>query len=845
MFIRKTMVSIFSSLFAGLGTAILLASSVVSVAPAQAEPIQAMNNPTSVELSPFKDPWPSAKLRWWDIENNPFDTFLDNLGQSGQFNYTAPTANQYVRVTYDKAPATGYFKGYVEARGLKPNFAYQIKLAGKPVKGKRGWGAYGDDVANERLGYVGRWWCDTSHATQTNYDDSHYVNFYKNVSGSAAHDIYGYLFMGIFVTDEFGNANSNFNGHYSYHITWQPWQSGAKQTPAGTWTVQSQTAPYYAYGYQLDPAPVQLWHEYEHNMNSTRPLIASLPTGAYNCRLLLTEETFHNNFGGGTNSTAGGFWQTVLASEDYAKNSSGAYLTDGSGNLLPDTNTSNDIAFTIGTAPVIGTQPVSKTICSGQAVSFSVVSSGSGPFTYQWQKGTTPLVNGAGIAGVTTDTLTINPATAAHAATNYNVIVTSPYGSATSTNAALTLNEPVSITTQPANQSASVGGAVSFSVSATGSGLAYQWRRGTAPLSNGGNISGATTSILTVNPVSAADIATDYNVVVSGACDNATSNNASLASSTPIISGFSPASGVAGTIVTVTGDNLGSATAKLNNLAVTIVTRSANNLTFKVPNAASSGPIVVTSSSGTASSASNFLVLPKITSFTPRLGDSGTAVTITGYGFSNATGVLFDAKSAAFTVISANKITATAPANVLTGIITVQTAEGAFASTLIFTARPRVSSFSPGSGVAGTVVTVSGENLGASNTSIKLNGINSPVTARSADSLTFKVPSTATTGKIAVTNSAGTVLTATNFTVLPKITAFSPAKAKVGARVTISGTTLGDATQVLFNGVGVAPSTIAATKVTAVVPANATTGEITIVTPAGNAVSATNFTVLP
>ena len=61
-----------------------------------------------------------------------------------------------------------------------------------------------------------------------------------------------------------------------------------------------------------------------------------LPAGSYNCRFLLTEESFHNNFGGVyASSPIGGFYQSVLVNEDYM---GGA----------PDTNPANDIRFEIG-----------------------------------------------------------------------------------------------------------------------------------------------------------------------------------------------------------------------------------------------------------------------------------------------------------------------------------------------------------------------------------------------------------------------------------------------------------------------------------------------------------------
>jgi len=70
---------------------------------------------------------------------------------------------------------------------------------------------------------------------------------------------------------------------------------------------------------------------------------------------------------------------------------------------------------------------------------------------------------------------------------------------------------------------------VNFSVIATGTGNTYQWRKGTVNLVDGGNISGATSATLTINPMIITDVATNYNVVISGTCSPAvTSSDASL-----------------------------------------------------------------------------------------------------------------------------------------------------------------------------------------------------------------------------------------------------------------------------------------------------------------------------
>lgn len=66
----------------------------------------------------------------------------------------------------------------------------------------------------------------------------------------------------------------------------------------------------------------------------------------------------------------------------------------------------------------------------------------------------------------------------------------------------------------PASQTVCAGASASFSVTASGAPtLSYQWRRNTVSLSNGGSISGATTSMLTINPTVAGDSGS-YDVVV-------------------------------------------------------------------------------------------------------------------------------------------------------------------------------------------------------------------------------------------------------------------------------------------------------------------------------------------
>jgi IPT/TIG domain len=67
---------------------------------------------------------------------------------------------------------------------------------------------------------------------------------------------------------------------------------------------------------------------------------------------------------------------------------------------------------------------------------------------------------------------------------------------------------------------------------------------------------------------------------------------------------------------------------------------------------------------------------PIITSFAPSWGPVGTAVSLTGTGFTGANKVAFNGTAASFTVVSATHITATVPADATTGPIAVTTPAG-------------------------------------------------------------------------------------------------------------------------------------------------------------------------
>ena len=181
---------------------------------------------------------------------------------------------------------------------------------------------------------------------------------------------------------------------------------------------------------------------------------------------------------------------------------------------------SGTAALSVNTPVLIITQPLPLTVNPNAPVTFSVAATGTAPITFQWRKG------GAPIAGATSDSYNI-PSALASDAGSYDVVVTNVVGSVNSNAAALSVNTPVTLTTQPANASLVPGAPASFSVVAAGTApLAYQWRKDGTPLAGGTSASYAIASAQAVD-------AGSYSVVLTNVVGSVTSPEAMLFVATP------------------------------------------------------------------------------------------------------------------------------------------------------------------------------------------------------------------------------------------------------------------------------------------------------------------------
>ncbi|HKS36995.1 MAG TPA: PA14 domain-containing protein, partial [Verrucomicrobiae bacterium] len=199
---------------------------------------------------------------------------------------------------------------------------------------------------------------------------------------------------------------------------------------------------------------------------------------------------------------------------------SSAQASDAGGYTVVVTNLSGSVTsqvatLTVDLSPKIAVQPASVTVFPGQPASFSVTATGADPLGYQWR------LAGAEIAGAVLSNYNI-AVTQPSDLGNYDVVITNSSGSLTSSVAVLSFFPAPTITAQPQNQTSPMGNSATFSVTATGTALNYQWQL------DGADISGATNSSLTISGLTLAQSGGAYRAIVSNGSGSVTSAVATL-----------------------------------------------------------------------------------------------------------------------------------------------------------------------------------------------------------------------------------------------------------------------------------------------------------------------------
>jgi hypothetical protein len=221
-------------------------------------------------------------------------------------------------------------------------------------------------------------------------------------------------------------------------------------------------------------------------------------------------------------------------------------VTDGCTGLPVTSNTV--LLNFFGMLPVT-TAPSAQTTCPNSAASFSVVATANtGSLSYQWAVSTdggtiyNNVSNGGVYSGATMATLNISSATIGMNGYYYRVVVNDGCNSTstryTSPGVMLTVNNSVTISTDLLpTTTPCVNGSMTLSVTASGTGLTYQWQENSGTgwnnLVNIGIYSGVFTNTLTISSMPASYNGFKYRLQINGTCSSTTSSETTVSIITP------------------------------------------------------------------------------------------------------------------------------------------------------------------------------------------------------------------------------------------------------------------------------------------------------------------------
>ncbi len=191
-------------------------------------------------------------------------------------------------------------------------------------------------------------------------------------------------------------------------------------------------------------------------------------------------------------------------------------------------------------------------IAGGYTITFDVPSTPPVGYTFLWSPA-------AGLSSTTGNPVAASPMST----TTYQVLGTAPSGCQTTAQITITVLPLPAVTQNPSNVTACGGSTVTFTGAGSGAGITYQWQVSTnggvtyTNVTNGAPYSGATTTTLTINPVTFAMNGYRYRLVVSGTCPPAANSTGAILTvlPQPTIT-ITPAGPVCGGVPGISGTKL-------------------------------------------------------------------------------------------------------------------------------------------------------------------------------------------------------------------------------------------------------------------------------------------------
>lgn len=233
--------------------------------------------------------------------------------------------------------------------------------------------------------------------------------------------------------------------------------------------------------------------------------------------------------------TPGWFVDNILVSVNPVVNMR-AGLYNGSNVRVARADTVTVITQGSGcTGITVTSQPVHVNTCAGNNASFGITAVGTGA-SYQWQVSTDGGTTWLNIAGAINENLILNSINAAMNGHQYRVIVSNACPSTIISSAAmLTVSSLASFTSQPSSVGGCPGNTVSFTGTASGSNLTYQWQISTDGGTFFTDIPGATNNNYTTPVLTAAMNGYTYRLMAFSCGPNGvTSNMATVSVLSPL-----------------------------------------------------------------------------------------------------------------------------------------------------------------------------------------------------------------------------------------------------------------------------------------------------------------------
>ena len=323
----------------------------------------------------------------------------------------------------------------------------------------------------------------------------------------------------------------------------------------------------------------------------------------------------------------------------------------------------------------------------------------------------------------------------------------------------------------------------------------------------------------------------------------------------PEVTSISPANGLPGTPVVITGDFLNQIkTIKIKDIDAILTDSSAKKITVLVPQNIARGPGFLTITTKGGFSSSDFIVAgtPQITSISPLKTKPGAELVIKGVNLLDG-GVRVNGKFSdqSLTKVTDTEIRTVVPADATTGLVTVTVFNKLVATstdTIHIYQQPYITHLQAQDGVTGEKLIVEGREF-LPITSVLVGNVPASFRVLSDIRLEVTLPALTTSGSVFVsaTSLGGTAtsLESLLFFLPPSAIVVTPNRQLRGQQLTVSGKNLYRITDVRVNGiVAQISSRTEGTDLLIHVPDNGTSGPIVVTSRAGSATTVTPLVVV-